>query len=209
MTNGWKFQLLIQSGFLNAYRNIGLKFGEGMLVENYESLYVRDCTAALDFMKAKPGKHMFHFEQQNHFAFDSMLYDSTQKLLVLIQITINRDHDIYYDKLVSYINQEEQVIKLSKKGEKEEKIREEKKNSGKMGEEQELRKEENKYQKFFCQLNNEDFVNTFVYQWMTKAIFKEIESKTKKNLIILKDKRPFWIFCHHRQLLEEKLKSGY
>ena len=103
---------------------------------------------------------MFHLEQQNHYAFDSMLYDSTQKLLVLIQITINKNHDIYYDELISYINQEEPVRKLSKKGGKQEKIGEEKKNS-----------------------------------------------ETKVKNIILKDQRPFWIFCHHKQL-EEKLKSG-
>ena len=206
MTDGWKFQLLVQTVFLKTHQKTGLNFGNSLFVQNYQSIYVWDCTDALNFMKAHQGSYMFHFEQQNHFAFDSMLYDSTEKLLVLIQITINRNHDIYYEKLISYINQEEPVRKFSKKGEKEEKIEEEKKHSEKMGEEPLKEEKKNKYQVFFCQLNK-DLVMNFVYQWMTKEIFQEIEYRTKFNDITLKDGRHFKIFCQHKQLLE-KLKSG-
>ena len=96
---------------------------------------------------------VFHFLQQNHFAFDSLLYDGTTETVVLIQITINRNHTEQYEKLYKYIN--------LKPDQNEEPL--------------------DKYHNFFIQLDQSNLVQTYMFQWLTDEIYEEISKKLKPS----------------------------
>ena len=140
-----------------------------------------------------------------------MLYDGDQKILVLIQITINKDHEIHYKELINFINKEEKKKRKKKnKGQKNKgkKIEEEeKKNEEKIAGKKKKEERMNKYQKFFWNLDN-GLLNSFVFQWMTREKFPEIKKKTKKDLYELKDNRTFKIYWYHEEL-EQKLRYGH
>ena len=216
LEDGLNFQLLVQIIFLNSNKEIGTRFGDNILISGYETFFVWDCYSALPFIRIPHAKFLFHFYDPTHFAFDSMLYDGDQKILVLIQITINKDHDIHYQELMDLINKEENEDKKkenkkgkkgTKKGKPEYIEEEEKKNEEKV--EQKIEKQgnkKNKYQKFFEELDN-SLVNSFVFQWMTRDKFPEIRNKTKLDHYKLKDHRSFKIYYYHEELYQ-KLRYG-
>ena len=115
--------------------------------------YYHCCQILQEIIKCKQSKKckVFHFLQQNHFAFDSLLYDGTTETVVLIQITINRNHTEQYEKLYQYIN--------LKPNQNEEPL--------------------DKYHNFFILLFQSNLVQTYMFQWLTDKIYEEISKKTE------------------------------
>ena len=124
---------------------------------------------------------MFHFTQENHFAFNSMLYAPIPEILIFIQITTNESHDLHYNEL-------KQLIETNFTHEK----------------------EKQKYISFFKELKIE-YIKYFVFQWMTDKIYDYSINLTgnQTETVNLKNSRQFQIYSFHHQLLktiEEKRK---
>ena len=121
-----------------------------------------------------------HFLQSNHFAFDSMLYDGETETLVLIQITIDRNHDIHYDRIENMIKGQSVQLTLNEK------------NAAYF----------KKYIHFFSELRKSDLVNKYVFLWMTAGRYQELvekSNKAKKDL----DPKCIEIFPFHSGLIDE------
>lgn len=74
-----------------------------------EMAYVKSCKEIIDEIKrCQKSKicKVFHFLQQNHFAFDSLIYDGASSSVVLIQITVNKKHDVHYEEIYQFINEQ-------------------------------------------------------------------------------------------------------
>ena len=151
MTDSELFEILVQSYFLMP-RGQKLKFGR-CIVEINELGYYYDCTQTLLHMvecqKAKKCR-AFHFLQNKHFAFDSLIYDGITQTLVLIQITINPNHECHFESIYQFITEKEEPTNENM----------------------------NKYQIFFMQLSELNLVKSYIFQWMTNKKIVEIEKKT-------------------------------
>lgn len=127
---------------------------------------------------------IFHFLQKNHFAFDSMVFDGKSKTLILVQITLNENHDIHYDEIISYIqnNPEEKKIHANKI----------------------------KYLNFFQDINKFKLVDTIIFQWMTNKKYKKIEDSAKIYNDKIKNHSKinfFFISPYHKGLLDDINKN--
>lgn len=154
---------------------IELYFGD-IVVPNNKIRYCYDCLKILPEIQncyQKKTQMMFHFLQPNHYGFDSLLYDGDAKLMVFIQITIDKSHSLPYETLMEFI---------------------EKKSTNK----QHLKK----YIDFFEKIEK-DLASTFIFQWMTNKVYEEIENRTEKNQFNLSDSRTFKIYCYHKQLIKK------
>ena len=104
---GDQFERLVQGWFLTAEESVQLEIGKATM-KIAEMAYVKSCEEIIDEMKrCQKSKicKVFHFLQSNHFAFDSLIYDGASSSVVLIQITVNRNHDVEYEKIYHFINE--------------------------------------------------------------------------------------------------------
>lgn len=176
------FQLHVQSYYMN--RKQVLFFGDQFRVDISRKHYFYDCLSTLQeliFCKEWSSSILCHFLQPNHFAFDSMVYDGDTQTMILIQITLDKNHEIHYDKIVSFIKNQKIQLKFGEK-------------TGFF----------KKYQLFFKQLNQLNLVKKYVFQWMTNKKFDELikkSNKEKENL--LKDKDLLEIFPFDKYLINE------
>ena len=155
MSDGFKFELVVQSHFLNNQRI--LYFNDKFIFEGFEIKYCYDCFKALKYIKKcvndinQNESILFHFLQKNHFAFDSMIFNRKLKILVMFQITINEEHHVFYEDLWKLIN-----IKNNLKNYKDP-------------------KKKNKYERFFSYLCENKYVAIFGYQWLTPKEYENIK----------------------------------
>ena len=150
------FQLQVQSNYLNKLNRLRLE--NKMQFEISKIYYFYDCLQTFKYLthcKNVGTCILCHFLQANHFGFDSMLYDGETQTLVLIQITIDKNHDIYYGQIEQMIQNQNIILGgLSK------------------------------YNDFFANLNKCHLVNKYVFQWMTDqkydVLMKRSEEEKKK-----------------------------
>jgi hypothetical protein len=184
--NGNNFQLAVQSHFLN--NKFSLTIDKNFIISDYEIKYCYDCASCIpDFARAleKSRSKIFHFLQTNHFAFDSMLYDPVTKTLILFQITINSNHDIHYDEIISFIKKEPIQIKLEQLKTK-------------------MSQKYEKYFTFFREIIENKYVENFVFQWLTPQIFDNIV-KTAKNVNAIHKCEKLIVYGYHQLLVDEIL----
>ena len=147
--------------------------------------YFHECLNTILNMKlCKEQKNsvLCHFLQSNNFAFDSMLYDGETETLVLIKITIDRNHDIHYDIIKNMIKGESEQPTLNENNEA----------------------YFSKYITFFTELRKSDFVRKYVFLWMTPSRYQELEDKSyqaKKDLEL--NSNFIEIFPYHSGLIRE------
>ena len=187
--DGNKFKLAVQSQFLN---NKSYFIANPFIINDYEIKYCYDCLCCISdiskSLKEKKSK-MFHFLQINHFAFDSMLYDPIAKVLILFQITINKNHDIHYEEIVKFIKHEPIQIKTFENT-------------------KERRKLYDKYYHFFEEIIKKDYVQTCVFQWLINERYTEIE-KSKEVFNKKEKEHKLSIYCYHQELLDEIMKCKH
>ena len=98
--------MAVQNDFLCRPNRV-LKFGGIWTIGKFSNIFCYDCLTALPYMKTafnnKKNNIMFHFTQENHFAFNSMLYAPIPEILIFIQITTNESHDLHYNELKQLI----------------------------------------------------------------------------------------------------------
>ena len=175
------FQLQVQSHYLNNQNS--LIFGDKIKIEILKKHYFYDCLTTLQelsFCKENCLSILCHFLQSNHFAFDSMLYDGETQILILIQITIDKNHEIHYDKIEDFIKNRPGQLKI---GEKKDYF--------------------SKYILFFKELNKMKLVKKYVYQWMTNKIYDEIIKNSDKEKKKLEEQTILEIFPFHKDLINE------
>ena len=150
------FQLQVQSNYLNKLFCLNLE--KKMQFEISNRYYFYDCLQTIKYLTRCKNLEtciLCHFLQANHFAFDSMLYDGITQTLVLIQITINKNHDIHYGQIEQMIKNQKLLGDFFKK-----------------------------YNDFFANLNKYHLVNKYVFQWITDqqydVLVKRSDEEKKK-----------------------------
>ena len=104
---GDQFERLVQGTFLTVNNSIKLEVKKATM-EIDEMVYVYSCEEIIDDIKeCKNTNHckVFNFLQNNHFAFDSLIYDGASSSVILIQITVNKKHDVHYEEIYQFINE--------------------------------------------------------------------------------------------------------
>lgn len=92
-----------------------------------------------------------------------MVYDGEIQTLIMIQITVDKNHGIHYDKIEKLIKNQDFQLRI---GEKKDYFK--------------------KYKLFFKELTKQNLVKKYVFQWMTNKIYDELiinSDKEKKRLI--------------------------
>lgn len=181
--SGELFQLHVQSYYMNSKQF--LTFGVNFRVHITTKHYFYDCLSTLQeliFCKECRSSILCHFLQPNHFAFDSMVYDGNTQNLILIKITIDKNHKIHYDKIVSFIKNQKIQLKIGEK-------------SGFF----------KKYELFFKLLIELKLVKTYTFQWMTNEKFEELINKSKKKIAKFSndDQKLLQIFTFDINLINE------
>lgn len=80
-----------------------------------------------------------------------MFYDAPTKTLVMIQITIDQNHQIHYDSIIGFIKGGGPSKNYYKK-----------------------------YKDFFYNLKTSHLVSKYVYQWMTNKVYEKLIEKSEK-----------------------------
>ena len=175
------FQLQVQSYYLNNQNS--LIFNDKIEIKIIKKQYFYDCLNTLQelsFCKDLGLSILCHFLQSNHFAFDSMLYDGKTQTLIFIQITIDKNHKIHYDKIENFIKNKPAQLKIEKKKEY-----------------------FKKYIIFFEELNKMKLVKKYVYQWITNQIYYELINNSDKKKENLEDPTFLEIFPYYKDLINE------
>ena len=185
MKTGTSFQLHVQFYYLNNLDEF--KFDNTYIVNlrSSEKKNRIDCEKSLPDLK-NCKKHqtsmVFHFTDQTHLAFDSMIYDGKTKSLIMIQITKNENHNLKFTQLNG-------VIKL-----KADKAQTQFKNVPK------------KYYDFFKTICDEDLVEHYYFQWLTSEKFPKLIEKIGKKLKTIKNLK-FKNSSYYDPLLEQIAKQ--
>lgn len=161
-----------------------LLFGEKFNFQIAKKQYIYDCRDAFNLLLTCKYSILCHFLQSNHFAFDSMLYDASTKTLVMIQITIDENHQIYYEDIVSFIKGE--TLKKTKGGDY-----------------------YKKYREFFKDLQNSSLVDKYVYQWMTDRVYQKLIDKSNKARKDLGEKANLLEIIEYDKNLIRQIEKAY
>jgi len=169
---------MVQTCFLNKFNF--LECSTQFVVQYSKVHYVYDCISALNLIQKSPNGEksiLFHFLKENHFAFDSMIYDEKLKIMVFIQIKFNKNHTDNFELIWNLIEDTKPIC----------------------------HKEEKMLEKWFDGLRRTNLVTLFGFQWLTNERFKEIELK-KSSFLKDKTKKyvanKFQIFTHSKELIK-------
>lgn len=106
-----------------------------------------------------------------------MIYDGETKNLILIQITINKNHDIHYDTLEKLIKSNDLQLKPGE------------------------RKKYEKHKNFFQCIK--ELVSKYFFQWMTNKKYDELIQKSDKAKENMQDPNFFQIIPFDKNLIDE------
>lgn len=109
------FQSLIQAYYLRPKRKIPIDKIQSITIEEISFSY--SCSEIIEDLKCSRKNQIckaYHFFQACHWAFDSLIYDGSTKNLIFIQITVNENHNVFYNTLETLLLKDEIELKEMK-----------------------------------------------------------------------------------------------